>query len=253
MSMFTLIFEYLLYARHHSRLCGGSIKQDRQYPCSWRAYIPSGNNFTMKTAELNHFSFPSMESSKMKETCMHIYAKGHSPVFARWFPKKLPLHKHILMHINVHSHTHTHYPLGLGMLLNYTLFFPITSARYKPTWPDWGSGHESRDLSLFEDFVRSLLQIRTYGHYFSVPKPGSDSGRIWIMASESCPTLYLLQKTTEMEDDYYRVRVCERWTLERFLDRRWVIFHFLYYLIYLRDSVIPRTFQSSDLLRLVRW
>lgn len=31
------------------------------------------------------------------------------------------------------------------------------------------------------------------------------------------------------------------------------LLHFLYDLICLRDSVIPRTFQSSDLLRLVRW
>lgn len=41
------------------------------------------DKFTTKTTELNHFSFVPMENIKMKETRMHLYDKGHSPVFAR--------------------------------------------------------------------------------------------------------------------------------------------------------------------------
>lgn len=90
-----------------------------------------------------------------------------------------------------HKHTHNFEP---RMLLNYTLFFSIKSESYTPMWPDQGSGQESRGLSLFEAIVRSLLQIRAYGYYFSVPKPGSDSGHIWkrIMVSGSRYTMYLL-------------------------------------------------------------
>lgn len=86
----------------------------------------------MKAAELNYFrslSFAPMESSKKEETCKRIYDQALSPVFAGWFPKNFPLHGHILIYINIHMNTDTHHLLGLVMLLKYTLFFLVKSAR----------------------------------------------------------------------------------------------------------------------------
>lgn len=59
------------------------------------------NKFTMQTAELNNVYFAPMESRKIKKTCPYVCDKGHSLVYAKWFPKKLCLHKHILMYINI--------------------------------------------------------------------------------------------------------------------------------------------------------
>lgn len=48
-----------------------------------------------------------------------------------------------------------------------------------------------------------------------------------------------------MKDGYYRIRVYESWTVSRFYNRQWIVLHFLWDLISIRDSVNSGMFQSS--------
>lgn len=105
------------------------------------------DKFTMKTIELNHFSFAPMEKIKMKENCMHLYDKGHSPVSARWFPKKFSLHKCMYMCIQMYtiSLTDTLSSWTWNALELYIIFsYKICKAQTHVTWlVVWSRIHRS--------------------------------------------------------------------------------------------------------------
>ena len=90
---------------------GSTGTQDRQDPCSYQVYLPSGNRptqtnkRTMKGVELNYFgSFAPVERSEREETCKHITLMVR-PVhlFAGWLSENIPLHG---TRENVYKHIH---------------------------------------------------------------------------------------------------------------------------------------------------
>ena len=134
----------------------------------------------------------------------------------------------ILTHVYkyTHSHIRTPFPGTWNFPEMYIMFsYKICGRNTHATqWGMWS--RIQRDRGSFRAMARSLHpQVRTSERFSAIPKPvsGYSCIRKSVMASGSRTPLCLPQKVTETKDGYYRIRVCERWAVERFQNGRWVL------------------------------
>lgn len=115
MHLFTLTFENLLYAEHHSRRLGVVAHRIDKIPAPIKLIFHQGTDQNEQinaqwklrnSINLRSLSFAPVERSEKEETCKHIYGQAHSSVFVGWFSENIPLHG---THANMYKHTHAHW------------------------------------------------------------------------------------------------------------------------------------------------